>query len=505
MMTVLVPIVIIGILILLNGLSVATEFGIAAAQRSRVAQMAESGSAAAQRVLVILRSPILINRSISTAQVGITLATLGLGMYGEHTIAHWLEETFLHWGWVGGALAHSIAIVLSVAIITYLHVVLGEMVPKSLALQSPAKTAVNLYGIMMIAERLFLPLTLILNWVGDTVLRLVGVPVADAESRMVSSEDLEYIVAESSEEGLLEPNEQLFLENILDFQERTVGQVMTPRTRLFGLPAELTQSEALDFVCENRYSRYPVYEDDLDHIVGILHTKDLARYMVRQPGFTQPPPTADESIEAAAATEAATEATSATPTETRRAEPDVESAELAPTSIPDFNLRQLVRPALFVPESVALEQMLAQFQAEHTQIAIVVDEYGGVAGMVTMEDLVEELVGEIQDEYDEEIEPFIEISPNLLRVRGDLLLDELEQHYEWQLEHEEADTVGGLIMALLGRVAEPGEVVMYRDLTFEVESVDGLAVHTVLIRMPDSEPTDTAEPSDTDTDTDTDT
>lgn len=439
------PIVIITILILLNGVYVAAEFAVAAAQHTRVAQLAATGSAAAIRILDILRNAPLINRYISTAQIGITIATLGLGMYGEGTIAHWLEEPLHNIPWLrlNEAVLHSVAVVLAVAVTTYLHVVVGEMVPKSLALQAPERSAITLNTVMTISERVFLPLTNVLNWMGDLLLRLSGFPPADPSLRLVSPQELEFILAESSEEGLLDPEEHLFLENILDFQERMVGQVMTPRTRLVGLPISSTRDEVIACICENRYSRYPVYEGDLDHIVGILHTKDLARYIAQE------------------------------------AAPGKETVDAPP-----FTLESIIRPPAFVPDSLALEQMLSQFRQEHTQLAIVVDEYGGVAGMVTMEDLVEELVGEIQDEYDEERLPIEEISPVQLRVRGDLLLDELEQHYELNLEHDEADTVGGLIMALLGSVAAPGEIVVYNNLTFEVESVDGLAVETVLVRLP---------------------
>lgn len=444
----LVPILIIGALVILNGVYVAAEFAIACAPHTRVAQMVEAGSNVARRILGILRNPYLINRYISTAQIGITLATLGLGMYGEHTVTHWLEGPLATIPWIGEAVAHSVALVLAVAIITYLHVVIGEMVPKSLALQSPAPSAVALNGVMTWSERIFLPLTIILNATGDAILQFVGIPPARPEERLVSSEELEFIVAESSDEGLLEPSERVFLENVLDFQERNVGQVMTPRTRVLGLSVDLGQEDALNAVCVNRHSRYPVYDGNLDHIVGILHVKDLARYLAYKQHAS------DENQE----------------------EPEED----------EFDLRKLVRKPLFVPESVGLEPMLARFRQEHSQFAAVVDEYGGVAGIVTMEDLAEELVGEIQDEYDEELPPFERIGVDRLRVRGDLLLDELEQHFELELAHDDADTVGGLIMAQLGHVAEPRDHVEFQDLTFEVETVDGLAVHTAIVSLPTS-------------------
>lgn len=430
----LVPIGVIFILISINGFFVAAEFAVAAASRPRVAQAAEAGSASARRVLQVLSDPAQINRYLSTAQVGITLASLGLGMYGEHTVAEWLLEPLEHLGWFGVATAHTIATILAVALLTYLHVVLGEMIPKSIALQSATDTAIALSATMALTEQIFRPMTLVLNWIGNMLLRLLGIPVADVESRLVSSDDLAYILEESSEGGMLDPNEQIFLENVIDFHERNVSQVMTPRTRMAAIPISASRDEVLVLIAEDRHSRYPVYEEDRDHIVGILYLKDLARRLLETPN--------------------------------------------------EFNLRELVRPAVFVPESLPLDEMLAQFRSAHFQIAVVLDEYGGTAGIVTLEDLAEEIIGEIQDEYDEEIAPFEELDSTTLRVRGDLLLDELTQHFDLDFEAEEAETVGGLIMSRLGHVAQPGETVEYQGLRIEVESMDGLAVNTAIMTLP---------------------
>jgi CBS domain containing-hemolysin-like protein len=428
------PLLIIGLLLLVNGFFVAAEFALAAAPEFRLARLAEGGSAAAQRVLGVLRDARLFNRYISTAQVGITLASLGLGMYAEHAIADWLAHRLAEWGWLGVTAAHTIATVLSVTILTYLHVVVGEMVPKSLALATPDQTAIQVAPWMGLADLLFRPLTRLLNGVGDLLLRLVGLPPADAQARLVSSAELEYIVEESTEGGLLEPTEQLYLENVLDFGERTVGQVMTPRIRMVALAVDAAINDVLQSVYEHGYSRYPVYEEDRDQIIGILHVKELARWLSRGEGV--------------------------------------------------LDLRSLLRPVLFVPETAPLEQLLQRFRQEHIQVAIVVDEFGGTAGLVTLEDLVEELIGEIQDEFDEEIPPVEELAPNLLRVRGDLLIDELNQFYELELNEEEADTIGGLIMTRLGRIPEAGESIVEQAAHFEVESLDGLAVGTVIVRLP---------------------
>lgn len=428
------PIILIGCLLLVNGFFVAAEFALAAAPETRIARQAESGSASAQRLLSILRNARAMNNYISTAQVGITIASLGLGMYGEHAIADWISGPLAGWGVVGVAAAHSVATVLSVTILTYLHVVLGEMVPKSLALGAPDVTALRVSPWMHIAQVIFRPLTWLLNQIGEGLLFVAGIPPVDAKARLVSSTELEYIVEESAVGGLLEPKEQLYLENVLDFGERTVGQVMTPRTRMQALPITASTDFVLQTVCEHGYSRYPVYEDDRDQIVGILYVKDLARELSR--------------------------------------------------NVTEIDLSALIRPAVFIPETVALEQMLQRFRSEHTQIAILVDEFGGTAGLVTLEDLVEELIGEIQDEFDEEIPPFEEIAPYVLRARGDLLLDELNQHYDINLDDEEADTVGGLVMARLTRIPEAGESVTVAGVTFDVESVEGLAVNTVIIGLP---------------------
>lgn len=434
--TYLIPITIITVLVIINGIFVAAEFALAASQYTRMTQLVEAGKPAARNVLKILRSPKLINQYLSTAQIGITIATLGLGMYGEHTLAHWIEEAFPDVSWIGEAAIHTVSILIAIFLITYLHVVIGEMVPKSLALQSPNESAIRLNGVMTFFDRLFFPLSFVLNGIGDGLLRMAGVPPMDAASRLISSEELEFIVAESSEEGLLAPSEQLFMENILDFQDRNIGQVMTPRTRLVGISIDATLPEVLDIVGENGFSRYPVYKDDMDHVHGILHIKDISRFYV------------DDAI-----------------------------------ANNEFTPEKAMRPVIFVPESVSLGQMLGQFQHEHMQVAMVVDEYGGVDGMVSMEDLVEELVGEIQDGDENEIVPFRQLEEGLLRVRGDLLLDELEQHFELDLNDDDADTIGGFVMALLGRVPDLGDSVESENVRFEIESMDGLAVGTVLIDL----------------------
>lgn len=434
MIDLVLPIIIISTLILLNGLFVASEFSIIGVPQTRLANLAQSGASAASRVFARLKDLNLQNRYIATAQVGITFASLGLGMYGEHIVSNWFMIPMSRIVWLSEIAAHTLAIVLAIVLLTYLHVVFGEMVPKSLALYSPLSSVLWLEKPMTLFENIFHPIVLVLNNIGNAVLKIMRIPPATAKSRVLTTDELEIIVEESYEGGLLEADEQLFIENIFDLSERTVKQVMTPRTRIVGIPAGADEKTVLDLVCQAHYTRYPIYEDDLDQITGILHIKNLARQQIH------------------------------------------------PES--PFDITHLASSPIFIPESLSIEEVIVRFRQKGTQMAIVFDEFGGTAGLVTLEDLVEEVVGEIQDEFDQELPPIQTLEPGRLRVRGDLLLDELNQHHDLKLSHPDADTVGGLLMALLGRMLDEGDVVESESVRFEVESVKGLAVQTVLVELP---------------------
>jgi CBS domain containing-hemolysin-like protein len=309
------------------------------------------------------------------------------------------------------------------------------MVPKSLAIQYAEKTALRLAKPMRLIGRIFWPFIIVFNGIGNAIVRMLGIPPVGVNARLFSPEELEYLVEESAEVGLVQPGEQLFIENIFDLRERTVGHIMTPRNHVVGLPVTSSEQDVLALICEKRHSRYPVYEKDLDNIVGVLHVKALAR---QEAGGERQP----------------------------------------------FDLRHLVRPLAFVPESLPLNHMLNKFRRERHQLAVVVDEYGGTAGLITLEDVVEEVVGEILDEFDQEIPPLERLSKTEVRARGDLLIGELNQLCDLDIFHPEVDTIGGLVMAKLGRVAQPGDSVEIDTVAFEVESVEGLAVQTVLVRLP---------------------
>ena len=438
----LLPVLIIAALIFFNGLFVAVEFAVVASSRTRMAQLANEGSASAAKVMRILTDARGQTRFIIMAQLGITLSSLGLGMYGEHTIAEWilalLEQYGVEMGLFNVATAHSAALVLAIGLMTYLHVVFGEVMPKSLALQAPEATALRVINPFWVIERTFSPVIYVLNAVARAITRACGVPERDEQDRMISPQELELIVEESFEEGLIAPSEQLYIENILDMRERTVGQVMTPRTRIVGISAVETEQEILRLVCASNHSRYPIYDGDLDQIRGFFHVKDLARHLQN-------------------------------------------GAEAGP-----LDLRKMARnrPVIVVPETLSLDMMLVRFRAEKGALAVVIDEFGGTAGIVTFEDLLEEVVGEIQDEFDVERAPFEFVGDRRLRVDGSLLLHELNQHFDINYDDEEVDTVGGLIMAHLGRIPEVGDVVELNGVRYEVEQVAGRAVDSVLVELP---------------------
>lgn len=448
----LLPTVIIVALIAFNGLFVAVEFAVVASSRARMSQMANEGSAPAARVMRVLTDAGGQTRFIIMAQLGITLSSLGLGMYGEHTIAEWILALLEHYGVEMGlinvAAAHSAALVLAIGLMTYLHVVLGEVMPKSLALQAPEATALRVIGPFWVIERILSPVIYVLNAIAWAIRRAFGVPERGAHDHMVSPQELELIVEESSEEGLIAPSEQLYIENILDLRERTVGQVMTPRTRIVGIEAGASQNDVFQLVCASNHSRYPIFEGDLDQIKGFFHIKDLARHSLNTSAGGPP-----------------------------------NLAEMAQS-----------RPVIVVPETLPLDNMLGRFRAEKGALAVVIDEFGGTAGIVTFEDLLEEVVGEIQDEFDAERAPLERMEEGRLRVEGSLLLDELNQHYGLNYDDEEVDTVGGLIMAHLGRIPVPGDAVEVIGVRYVVEQVDGRAVDSALVELPPPDP----DPIDTD-------
>jgi CBS domain containing-hemolysin-like protein len=425
----LVPALVITALIFLNGLFVAAEFAIVGVPRSTIDRLAERGNRAARAVQAILRNPRRQDRFIATAQLGITLASLGLGMYGEHVLAGAIAARLEGWGVGRWIAAHTVAAALSITILTYFHIVVGEMVPKSLALQHAKRTALWITPPMLAIQGAVFPLVVALNGIGNGLLRLVGIRRETGGTEQVRTpEELAYIVRESQAGGLLRSDAARVVQELLDFGDLTAGEVMVPRVRVVGIPLGGGVDEVRRVLRTTPHTRYPVYEGTLDHIVGTLHVKDFMRDLPGGPPLT----------------------------------------------------RQRLRAVPFVPEAAGMDQVLAALREARSQIAVVLDEFGGTAGIITIEDLFEEVVGELDEDPDAPAAIRAE-GEGCLRVRGAVRLDELAAALERVFEHEDVDTVGGLALTLLGRPPRVGDVVTFQGARFEVTRVEGNGVAECLV------------------------
>ena len=440
----ILPLILIFVLILLNGVFVAAEFAIIGIRPTRVEQLADEGSRVAMNLREVLRNPGKVDRYVATAQLGITLASLGLGMIGEPYIAHIAEIPLHDWFGLEGDIVHSISFILGLAIITYLHVVLGEMVPKSLSLQNAERTVLLLATPMALMQSIFTFAITGLNKIGLLVLRVIRVPPPSTNSRLHTPDELELIVSESFVGGMLEEQEQQLVANIFGFAERRVSQLMTPRVHIEAVPVGIDEQTFLEMLFESNNSRFPVYEESIDHVLGVVHIKDVVHQQV----------------------------------------------EGRP-----FDLRAMLHDVPAIPESMYAETLLTLLKRRHVHIAIVVDEYGGTAGLVTLEDLVEEIVGEVRDEFDTDEEPpVLLIEPGHLTTSGSLPIDDLEDYLELGETEHEVDSVGGLVLAELNRPPAVGDEVSINDVTFHVERVDGFSIERLSIRFK----SDGAERADTD-------
>jgi CBS domain containing-hemolysin-like protein len=427
----LLPYAIVLALVLLNGVFVAAEFAIVGAPRATIDRLAERGQLSARTVQQILRSPRLQDRFIATAQLGITVASLGLGMYGEHAIAQRLAARFEHAGlaeWIG---AHALASAIAVAVLTYLHIVIGEMVPKSLALQHAGASALWITPPVRWLERLLLPIVMLLNGIGNGVLRLIGVHrQISAKERYYTAEELQLLVEESEEGGAIRSDAGRMLLELFEFGDLTAGQAMVPRVSVVGIPIDASAEELRDILRETPYTRYPVYEQDLDHILGMVHIEDLLRVLIAQD--------------------------------------PLKSAR--------------IRPLPVVPETAPLDAVLAAMKDERTQMAIVIDEHGGTAGTITLADLFEEVVGEI-DESVTDVPDFREEPDGRLRVLGAVRVSELGQRFDLDLEHEDVESVSGLVLMLLGRPPRVGDIVEFGRLRLQVTAIRGRGVEEALVQL----------------------
>ena len=413
-------------LILLNGYFVAAEYALVTARRTRIQELAQKGDRRARAVLRIVADP---PRFIAAMQLGVTGASLAIGALGEQVLARVFDPLF----------ASLIAFALAFLIITFLHVVVGELVPKGIALGYSERVALAVSTPVRAFFVVFKPLIWVLQRSSDTVLRALGLTPPGGEMEVYSEAELKMLLSRSTEEGELEQQEQEMLYKVFDFADKEVSAVMVPRPEVVALSIEMPPEEALAAVIDSPYTRYPVYRDSLDEIVGVLHVRDLFSALVDR-------------------------------------------------GIAGVQLEQLLRPAHIVPETKDLAALLTEFRRTNQHMAVVVDEYGELEGIVTLEDLLEEIVGEIEDEFDLPDESIERLEDGRVRVHGTFPIDDFNEQFGVSLPIEDYHTLGGLVFGMLGRAPEPGDEVEHDGIRFTVLTIEGSRIERLEVQLPPQEP-----------------
>jgi CBS domain containing-hemolysin-like protein len=415
------------ILVLINGFFVAAEYAFVRVRETQLEELVREGSARAKLSKRIVGR---LDTYISTAQLGVTLASLAIGWIGEPAVAELIHGPL---GWlraISETLFHVVAFTLAFGIITYVHIVVGELAPKYLAIQRAVQLALLCAYPLNLFYRVMSPFIWFVNTSANGILRWVGIrPTTDMNVH--SDEELRMLVAASARQGVLQESERVIVGNALDFADTLVRQVMVPRTEIVAVPEDLDLGGLIGVARQNRLSRFPVYRDDLDHIVGVIHVKDLV---------------------------------------------GVDRASRA-------KAHDIMRKIPAIPETLRLDQALTEFRRQRTQLAIVIDEFGGTAGLVTLEDVLEELVGEVQDEFEKDAGPrFREEGPGTYVVDGLVSLADLRERLRLDLADEPYDTVGGMVFGRLGRLAKPGDTVEVEGYRFQVTAIDGRRVSQVRVQ-----------------------
>ncbi len=420
-------------LVLLNGFFVSVEFAAVTSRRARIELLADQGSGAARIVQDWLASPAARDRLIAAAQLGITIASLALGAVGENTFAALLEPYFHDLALPPGVAAIEpllayVPLIVSLVIVTSLHVVLGEQVPKVAALHQPERFALISARPMQAFARVFKWFIDLLDWATRQVLRLVGLRMVGEHMVIYTVEEIKRILEESEEGGIIEPPEREMLHAIIDLGGLTAEQVMIPRTEIVAAEADTPLDELLRLLTQTNFTKFPLYDDSLDHVLGMLHVKDLLRAMIENPDWR------------------------------------------------DRSARSLAREAMFVPETMAADDLLHQFRVQRQHIAIVMDEYGGTAGLVTLEDLLEEIVGEVSDPFDIDAAEIQTLADGTALIDGAALIEDVNDHFGLALSDPHYNTIAGYVLGKLGRIPRKGDSVEEGGIRLRVEEMNGLRV-----------------------------
>ncbi|KFZ39977.1 MULTISPECIES: hemolysin family protein [Thermoactinomyces] len=411
------------IFVLLNGFFVASEFAIVKVRSSRIAQIDTKRGRVAQQVLSNL------DEYLSATQLGITLASLGLGWIGEPAIARSLEP-FFRWVGIPELLIHTISFAIAFSLITFLHIVIGEMAPKSLAIRQSERitlwTSVFLHGFY----RLFRPFIFLLNQSANWFLQRFGVGTSETQQAH-TEEEIRMLIAQSHRSGFIDQTELKLFDNVFDFTERVAREVMVPRVRMHCMYVEKPLEENLNIIKQFHHTRFPLCKYDKDNIQGLIHIRDVYEQLVegRKPDLTA-----------------------------------------------------LVRPVVVVPETMEIKDVLRQLQKKKTGMAIVIDEFGGTSGLVTTEDIIEEIFGEIQDEFDDE-RPFFQKEKQGILIDSGLLIEEINNYFNIHIEDEDNDTIGGWLFSKLEKVPSVGDQVEFEGFVFTVKEMDQWRISRILVEQ----------------------
>ena len=435
-MSVLIFIIVaIALMVFFNALYVAAEFATVSARKTRIDQMAGSGNRLAKMLLPFVKDNKTLDHYVAACQIGITISSLVLGAYGQNTVAVALAPLLSNLGNLAEPAALSISVTLVLIFLTILQVVLGELFPKSVALQYPERLALLTVIPMKWSLALFRPLIWLFNGSGDLTLKLLRVDHnPEGHTHLHSAEEIELLVTESHEGGLLHEQEQQLLRNAFRLRNLIARQVMVPRTRLVAAPVDSTVDELINAACKVGYSRIPLYQSTIDDIVGFVHIKDLFRLRLK--------------------------------------------GEQRPTDV----LRELI----FVPETLPILEVWLRLNRNRQYIAMVFDEYGGIAGLITFEDVIEEIFGELQDEFDDELPLVSSDREGRIHLRGDLLVSDVNEYLNLELPVNEADTLGGLVFTELGHPPTIGDEVTVgvSGTTIRVEAIEDRGVSEISLSLP---------------------
>jgi len=439
---VILPIAAIIALVAINGVFVAAEFALVASRRSRINTLAAEGNRGAGWLLGVFDDPTGKDKYIAVAQLGITLASIGLGMYGEPAIAHWLYDPFESLGLSVGA-AHTVGFIVAISLITYLHVVLGEMIPKALALSEPEGTSMRVNRMMRSFSLLFRPAVTFLNWLALSLMRLLRIPEPDKTMSLYSTQELAIVTDESADGGALPELQREIIHNIFELEDLTASELMTSRGHIRAIEHNASRAEIAAQIEASPTSRYPVFVDDLDHVIGILHVKDFVR--VSQ-------------------------------------------------SDDPLDLTTLVRRLPTVAGKTSADVLLARFRNERIHAALVVDELGGTIGLVTLDDIISEVIDDPAGDHDL---PAVVHDDGSVTLDGETTLTELLEDYGFNFQHDGVTTLAGLVLAETGTMPSVGDRVESQGHELTVERVDGYKLTQVRVsrmQMPADE-ADAGEPA----------